>query len=67
MEKSGKTYKETMIEILTQKKASEKVVRQFSKDKVNDQIPFQPILLAIKEREAKNWEQRKIREAVEIK
>jgi len=60
-------YKDTMVEILTQKKASERVIRQFMRDKSNDQIPFQPILNAVKAREGKNWEQRKIRERVESK
>lgn len=67
MEKKGQSYKDTMVEILTQKKAPEKVIRAFMRDKVNDQIPFQPILNAIKAREGKNWEQRKIRERVDAK
>ena len=49
-----------MVEILQQKRAPEKVILQFVQDKSNEKVPFQIILDAIKAREGKNWEQRKL-------
>ena len=49
-----------MVQILREKKASEKVINKFSKDTTRIQIPFQSVVGAIKKREGANWEKRKI-------
>ena len=51
--------------ILEQKHAPEKVIRQYARDTNNDTVPFQPILNAIKAREGRNWELRKLKERLD--
>ena len=65
MEKKDQTFKDAMVEILIQKRAPEKVIRKFVRDKSNEKVPFQIILDAIKAREGKNWEQRKLNQRLE--
>ena len=65
MDKKGQTFQETMVELLQAKKASEKVVNKFIKDTSRVDIPFKSVLAAIKAREGRNWEQRKIKERAE--
>ena len=60
MEKKGQTFQDTMIDILREKKATEKVINKFIRDTSRIQIPFKIVVGAIKSREGRNWEQRKI-------
>ena len=44
MEKKEQTFEEAMLDILMQKKASEKVMRQWMRDRQGEDIPFAPIM-----------------------
>ena len=59
MAKKGQSFHKAVIDILVQKQAGDKVIQQYIRDHKDDQIPFLPILEAIREREVKTWNKRK--------
>jgi len=59
MEKQQQTYQEVLVDILKDRKATEKVVNKFIRDNNRVKIPFQEILNAVKSREGRIWADKK--------
>ena len=64
MDKSGQTYQEVLVDLLKERKATEKVINKYIKDSKKVTIPFSHILQAIKSREGRSWHENKKQESL---
>lgn len=66
MEEENTTFQQTLVSLLRQAKASEKMINRFLRDTQNLNVPFAEIVSAVRSKEGEEWIKRKDLQALTI-